>query len=572
MHLNWKYLWNYTVYRRCKNLEVIKCSLHHKNFKPNCHMGTIKRMCSSLSPESSTLSHSVRKNFFRMLLEHRQQAHSSIIVEVKSYYSLYGLCMQIEKFAKPKNIFYYKTKSEKEYFLFEFENSSNMRLLLNECKYFHTNTIPVCSRMLSFDNKSIDKENSLLIPCTASIIPSEENINKKLLEAEDMTQQMLELKRCEQLSELDVRLRFFVCSLIEDCISGLFPHSVCLPFGSAVNGFGCHSGDLDINLELSEEQKEVKTTLQFISKKMLSNERMQIQCTLETFAKMLKMFVPGVSHMIQILNARVPILKFQHDVTDILCDLSMSNSSAVDIAELLFVYGELDPHIRPLVYTIRRWASKNGLTSDVPNAQITNFSLLLMVIFFLQKHPHLQLPSMHQLKKLIYENSSEYPTIDCSKIFKSEVYNLEVLLKEFFAYYATFDFKKNAISLLRGQITPKPNYDSLYIHNPVEIALNVSKNVSLDELNDIVEAMGTALWQLEKNSNTRQTEPWGLLRLFDSQDKVRYWHEWEKTFQIKNLFPQQKNNISKHSFAYEIESNPVNNLSGKREKKLKKRK
>ncbi|XP_067133552.1 poly(A) RNA polymerase, mitochondrial-like [Centruroides vittatus] len=574
MHKCWRNLWNCTVYGRCNASK----SHRYKHIELWNHVQ--KFMCSSLSTESPELLHSEGKSYNNMLLEHRQRARSSIMVEVKSYYSLFYLCQQIEKFTKPKKILYQKTSSEKEYFLIECENPTHMRLLLDECKYLQTEAIPVYSRILKFNNRSVDKENSLAIPCDISSAPSVNIITKTLLDANDITHQMLELKRCEQLSELDIRLRFFVCSLIEDCISGLFPHALCLPFGSAVNGFGCYSGDLDINLQLCDEQRETKTPLCFLPKPMLTNDRAQLQRTLETFADLLQIFVPGVSHMVRILKARVPILKFQHEITGIWCDLSMSNKNAIDMAEFLFTYGELDPHVRPLVYTIRRWASRCKLTSDVPNAQITNFSLLLMVIFFLQKHSQLHLPSMNQLKSLIEKkNSSEDPNTDHFKISKSDPCNLDTLLKEFFAYYATFDFKKNALSLLKGQITSKPDYSSLYIHNPIELGLNVSKNVSSEELNNLTEAMGSALWQLEKSDGTKQSEPWGILKLFDAQNKSRYWQEWEKKFQIKTLFNKQNANSSKDNsktkadpFIYEVESNFVNNLSEKQGKKLKKRK
>jgi poly(A) RNA polymerase len=55
-------------------------------------------------------------------------------------------------------------------------------------------------------------------------------------------------KQC--LSELDIRLRYFLCSEIEAVVRKLYPYAVAQPFGSSVNGFGRFNCDLDIVLDL----------------------------------------------------------------------------------------------------------------------------------------------------------------------------------------------------------------------------------------------------------------------------------------------------------------------------------
>lgn len=47
--------------------------------------------------------------------------------------------------------------------------------------------------------------------------------------------------------------------------------------------------------------------------------------------------------------------------------------------------GALDPRVRPLVFAVRRWAKDVGLTNNTPGRWITNFSLTLLVIAFLQR-------------------------------------------------------------------------------------------------------------------------------------------------------------------------------------------
>lgn len=75
--------------------------------------------------------------------------------------------------------------------------------------------------------------------------------------------------------------------------------------------------------------------------------------------------------------------------------------SGVHMSDLLYIMGEIDDRVRPLVFTIRKWASEVGLTSAHPGRWITNFSLTLMVLAFLQKPNHGPpiLPSLNHLIK-----------------------------------------------------------------------------------------------------------------------------------------------------------------------------
>lgn len=73
---------------------------------------------------------------------------------------------------------------------------------------------------------------------------------------------------------------------------------------------------------------------------------------------------------------------------------------AVKSTELLYLYGGLDPRVRFLVFTVRCWARAHNITSNIPGAWITNFSLTVMVLFFLQKRSPPVIPTLDQLKQL----------------------------------------------------------------------------------------------------------------------------------------------------------------------------
>lgn len=69
------------------------------------------------------------------------------------------------------------------------------------------------------------------------------------------------------------------------------------------------------------------------------------------------------------------------------------------MSELLYIYGQLDWRIKPLIFTIRKWARDMNLTKIFPGQWITNFSLTLLIIFYLQTKNIL--PSISTLNKFI---------------------------------------------------------------------------------------------------------------------------------------------------------------------------
>lgn len=75
-------------------------------------------------------------------------------------------------------------------------------------------------------------------------------------------------------------------------------------------------------------------------------------------------------------------------------------SIAIKSSELLYIYGCLDSRVRALVFSVRCWARVHGLTNSIPGTWITNFSLTMMVMFFLQRRSPPIIPTLDQLKEL----------------------------------------------------------------------------------------------------------------------------------------------------------------------------
>lgn len=115
---------------------------------------------------------------------------------------------------------------------------------------------------------------------------------------------------------------------------------------------------------------------------------------------------------------------------------------------------------------------------------------------------------------------------------------MQSLLEEFFEYYSQFDFSMKAICL-NGIVIGKPDHSPLYIVNPLERGLNVSKNVSLEELQKLKMEMKNAAWILE--SQEKGTDS-GILSLFESKKKLSLAApKQSKLIEVSKLFDEDEN-------------------------------
>ena len=70
------------------------------------------------------------------------------------------------------------------------------------------------------------------------------------------------------------------------------------------------------------------------------------------------------------------------------------------MSELMFLLGESDPRVRVLMTTIKQWAKSCDMTRSHPGPWPANFTLLAMLVFFLQTRSPPVLPSIRHLQAL----------------------------------------------------------------------------------------------------------------------------------------------------------------------------
>ncbi|XP_006825661.1 speckle targeted PIP5K1A-regulated poly(A) polymerase-like [Saccoglossus kowalevskii] len=417
-----------------------------------------------------------------------------------------------------------------------------------------------------------------------------------------ISDQMANLMSNVRLQSQDVKLRYLICDLLQEIFKEFFPKCLVFPFGSSVNGFGSKGCDLDLHLDLHgsnykyifckipkefSDEKELRESVQIepsTSGEPVLSERQTgepvVQCTttladpdafdvdnaepdeiMDLIAKIIKKCAPGCKHVQAITTARCPVVKFIHSESGLSCDISVNNSLAMQNTELLHLYASIDERVQSLVYSLRQWAKYKELAGNASNAgpRLTNYTLTLMVMFYLQQEEFKLIPTVEELKAVT--DDSEVTIIDnwdCTftrhidkLCYKKTSKTAEKLLAEFFSFYSSFDFEHCMICPRSGKKIPidsinkeemKIKVTSICIRDPFELNHNTAMNVSNKLEHKLAEEFSyvTDLYRQDKlnitNSNKLVPQGLGLLLSYKSKVKSTSSDDTEKEYVTKISF------------------------------------
>nr|XP_054750966.1 speckle targeted PIP5K1A-regulated poly(A) polymerase-like isoform X1 [Lytechinus pictus] len=405
-----------------------------------------------------------------------------------------------------------------------------------------------------------------------------ENILEGLLEAEDVSSQMIALVEETCLDQPDLQLRYLICDLLQEVFVEMFPKCRVFPYGSSVSRFGVKGCDLDLQIDLGQDDQQYKYKFASMFPNddvMDTNEEMDagpsnsdVQSSeepdtskmthediLQVLCRLLKQCVPSCQHVRVIPSSRRPVIKFIHKESSLHCDLSLDNRLALRNTELLHFYSLLDDRIRPLICCLRQWSKHHQLSGNPqgPGPRLTNYALTLLVIHYLQNTQPPLLPTIHQLKELAGPDKSVILggwdcsfTTDPSKFScRDNTESLESLMKGFFCFYTKCDFATSVLCPVSGTIIPLTQFKTqmtpdsssskefkvgpFNIQDPLElthnVAMNVNDKIAVKMREELRKASLTCISlryrKQGEDPETGKIPRWGLLSLLEERDGGR---------------------------------------------------
>ncbi|XP_008060648.1 speckle targeted PIP5K1A-regulated poly(A) polymerase [Carlito syrichta] len=268
----------------------------------------------------------------------------------------------------------------------------------------------------------------------------------------------------------------------------------------------------------------------------LKGEKAEEGAMLELVGAILRGCAPGVYRVQTVPSARRPVVKFCHWPSGLHGDVSLSNRLALHNSRFLSLCSELDGRVRPLVYTLRCWAQFWGLSGSGP--LLNNYTLTLLVIYFLQTRDPPVLPTVSQLtQKAGEEEQVEVDGWDCS--FPRDASRLEPstnveplssLLAQFFSCVSCWDLHGSLLSLREGQALsvagglPSNLWEGLRLgpmnlQDPFDLSHNVAANVTsrvAGRLQNCCRIAANYCRSLQYQRRSSRGRDWGLLPLLQS--------------------------------------------------------
>ncbi|XP_015282847.1 PREDICTED: poly(A) RNA polymerase GLD2 [Gekko japonicus] len=262
-----------------------------------------------------------------------------------------------------------------------------------------------------------------------------------------LSQQVLELFQACQQQTYDLNKKELCRTQLQREIQQIFPNSRLYLVGSSLNGFGTRSSDGDLCLVVKEEPINQKTEARHI-----------LSLLQKLFCRKLSSYIERP----QLIRAKVPIVKFRDKVSCVEFDLNVNNVVGIRNTFLLRTYAYIESRVRPLVLVVKKWASFRGI-NDASRGTLSSYSLVLMVLHYLQTLPEPILPSLQKNYPESFDPTMQLHLVHQAPctippyLSKNES-TLGDLLLGFLKYYATeFDWSGQIISVREAKAIPRPD-------------------------------------------------------------------------------------------------------------------
>lgn len=262
-------------------------------------------------------------------------------------------------------------------------------------------------------------------------------------------------------------------SRLQHTLSELVEGAEVAPFGSVVNGFWTPHSDVDISVRVpgaSTRDSQIKT-LRKIASELSKVETHNLEPR---------------------FGAHVPILHWAPRRPGMVsCDISVNNLLAVVNSRLVGHYVRLDERLRTLGLCLKAWAQARDI-NDRSRGTASSFSLVLMLIHFMQRRSPPALPSLQDIafsrsmpQKFVNGVDCRY-CADADEVKKEMEYlqgmkgpnkeSVGTLMLDFFRHFG-YEYRCGVIRIrdTRSVLPPKDESgDYLVVDNPFEVGKDVA--------------------------------------------------------------------------------------------------
>ncbi|XP_068227009.1 uncharacterized protein [Palaemon carinicauda] len=326
----------------------------------------------------------------------------------------------------------------------------NNRYHNNQRNYYNEHFPPLDGGNLRDQSKSIlsDRAGTFSNECVSDNKQSKCEVTttpKDLLTGSDwdgLSQQVWDTFCKHQQTDKTFLKKLKLREKIFKVIRNVLPNCRLYVVGSSLSGFGADWSDVDMCLMVTAgdlDQRNEATVVLSLLQRELNN------C--------------GSTQKMELIRAKVPILKFRDAQTHVDVDLNCNNAVGIRNTHLLHSYSQLDWRVRPLVLVVKLWAQHHNI-NNAKDMTISSYSLVLMVIHYLQNG--VQPPVLPCLQKnfpdKFHDNAPIMSILITEKMptFTSNNHEtLGQLFHGFLNYFAnTFTYIEDTISVRTGGTIP----------------------------------------------------------------------------------------------------------------------
>ncbi|NXM80810.1 GLD2 polymerase, partial [Oenanthe oenanthe] len=305
---------------------------------------------------------------------------------------------------------------------------------------------------------------------------------------DELSQQVLELfQACrQQASDLD---RKELCRTeLQREIQRIFPQSRLFLVGSSLNGFGTRTSDGDLCLVVKEEP--IPTFFINFNTTFQVNQKTEARRILSLVQKLFSTKLCNYIERPQLIRAKVPIVKFRDKVRQVF---------------YMFILLAVENRVRPLVLVVKKWASFHDI-NDASRGTLNSYSLVLMVLHYLQTLPEPILPSLQKNYPECFDPTMQLHLVHQAPrtippYISKNGSSLGDLLIGFFKYYATeFDWSHQIISVREAKAIARPDgiewrNKFICVEEPFD-GTNTARAVHEKQKFDIIRSEFAQAWRL----------------------------------------------------------------------------